>query len=128
MARGGYRTARPVRPGAIRPAVPVFASSGVKITDVYDGTARRQGLRPGSEELAGFGQLTFIFQNDGSAMMIDAQSRVRGSWSQNNEDVTIRLSNCVYHGRIQGGQLSGSAHYLEGQQAGWTFAVDLRQE
>jgi hypothetical protein len=81
----------------------------------------------GGEDLAGFGELSFQFQNDGTAVMVDARSRVRGSWSQDGADVTIRFQNCVYQGRMQGGELSGTAQYLDGDQS-WTFRVALQQE
>jgi hypothetical protein len=42
----------------------------------------------GSEDLAGFGRLTFQLRDDGTAIIIDARSRVLGSWSQDGADVT----------------------------------------
>ena len=62
-----------------------------------------------------------------TAVMIDARSRVRGSWSQDGTNITIRFENCVYQGRMQGGEFSGTAQYLDGDQS-WTFQVALQQE
>jgi len=79
----------------------------------------------GSEDLAGFGKLTFIFQGNGSAVMVDARSTVTGSWSQNGRTVEIRFANCVYVGTINGTLLSGSAVYTSGPNQGlqWSFVV-----
>jgi hypothetical protein len=80
----------------------------------------------GTENLQGFGKLTFEFHGDGTAVMIDARSTVQGTWAQQGREVVIRFNNCVYVGEIQGQQMRGSAHFVEnGQPRGepWTFTV-----
>ena len=86
----------------------------------------------GTESLPGFGLLTFEFPLDGSVLMIDAhgpaRGSVRGTWSQQGKDVTLRFADCEYRGRINGQYLSGTAHFFAGRQAGqtWTFDVQRR--
>jgi len=77
----------------------------------------------GTENLAGFGKLTFQFEPDGKAVMIDAQTKVNGKWSQSGNQVTITFSNCVYTGAIQGSVLAGNARYTTGTDATWTFSL-----
>lgn len=77
----------------------------------------------GTENLAGFGKLTFQFDADGKAVMIDAQSRVNGNWTQTGDQVTVTFKNCVYTGTIQGQTYSGTARYTSGSDANWTFSL-----
>lgn len=76
----------------------------------------------GSESLSGFGKLTFQFDFDGKAVMIDAKSLVNGTWTQVDNQVTITFQNCVYQGSIQGQVLSGNARYTS-QPGQWTFSL-----
>src|SRR5262249_50199493 len=75
----------------------------------------------GTENLQGFGKLTFQFQASGAATMTDANTSVQGSWSQNGNQVTISFTSCVYTGTINGRVLSGNARSNIGQV--WTFSV-----
>lgn len=79
----------------------------------------------GSENLQGYGKLTFVFRAGGNATMIDARGESQGTWSQNGADVTLRFNGCVYQGRINGQSLSGNGRITEGAQAGqtWTFQI-----
>src|SRR5262249_39165321 len=80
----------------------------------------------GSEDLDGFGKLTFQFHADGTAMMIDAKGTVKGTSAQQGPRVVIRFANCVYRGQVNGQRLSGSARFIEnGRPRGqtWAFAV-----
>jgi hypothetical protein len=80
----------------------------------------------GSEDLAGFGKLTFQFKGNGAVTMTDAKSSVPGTWTQNGSKVEIRFSNCVYIGYIDNnGVLSGTAAYTTGPNNGlsWSFCV-----
>lgn len=77
----------------------------------------------GTESLAGFGPLTFQFEADGRAVMIDAQSTVNGNWTQNGYQVAVTFKNCVYVGTIQGQAFSGNARYTQDGNATWTFSV-----
>jgi hypothetical protein len=83
----------------------------------------------GSETLAGSGKLTFRFHEDGSAVRIDARNEVNGWWSANGQEVTIRFRSCIYRGRLQGRELSGTAMFL-GAEAGppWSFHVTLQKK
>ena len=86
-------------------------------------TARLAGtVWSGTEDLAGFGKLTFQFDADGKATMIDAKTRVLGKWAQAGDQVTITFSNCVYQGKLQGSSLTGTARYTTGE-ASWTFSL-----
>lgn len=76
----------------------------------------------GSESLAEFGKLTFKFEADGQAVMIDARSTVNGAWTQDGDQVTITFANCVYQGAIKGQTLSGNAHFVTEDRT-WTFTV-----
>jgi hypothetical protein len=80
----------------------------------------------GSEALDGFGKLTFQLHADGTAVMIDAKSTVKGRWAQQGQRVVIQFQNCVYAGQLNGQRLSGSAQFVEnGRPHGraWAFAV-----
>lgn len=77
----------------------------------------------GTESLAGFGPLTFQFESDGRAVMIDAQATVNGNWTQNGSQVAVTFKNCVYVGTIQGQTFSGNARYTQDGNATWTFSV-----
>jgi len=81
----------------------------------------------GTEQLAGFGKLTFELKADGKAVMIDATATVNGDWSQKGNEVTVTFSNCVYVGRINGQTMSGTGRFTTGEQAGqtWNFQLSL---
>jgi hypothetical protein len=80
----------------------------------------------GSEDLEGFGELTFQLQKDGTAVMIDSKSTVKGTWTQDGAQVVIRFANCAYTGRFNGGTLAGQGRFFaDGQGRGepWNFRV-----
>jgi len=79
----------------------------------------------GSENLAGFGKLSFVFRTGGAVTMIDTRGETLGSFTQNGDEVTIRFDGCVYQGRINGQTLSGSGRLAQGQT--WTFQVTLQK-
>ncbi len=79
-------------------------------------------LWTGSENLAGFGELSFRFEAEGKAVMKDAKTAVNGTWSQTGNQVTISFNNCVYQGTLQDDKLTGTARYSMGE-AQWTFSV-----
>jgi hypothetical protein len=83
----------------------------------------------GTENLPGFGKLTFVFRANGSATMIDTKGETAGNWTQNGNDVTVNFNGCVYQGRINGQSLAGSGRITSGNQAGqtWTFQVALQK-
>ena len=83
------------------------------------------GTWTGTENLAGFGNLTFVFQEGGKATMTDAKSTGNGSWTQTGRDVTIRFSNCVYTGQITGVVLQGTAQWNDGTRT-WSFRVEKK--
>jgi hypothetical protein len=80
----------------------------------------------GSEDLAGFGALTFVFGADGKVTMVDAKITTSGDWTQNGRTVTLRFSNCLYTGQIDGAVLQGNAHFTEGTARTWSFRVQKR--
>ncbi len=63
----------------------------------------------GSEQLLGFGPLTFEFKQKGVAVMTDAKRVVKGTWTRNGSRVTIRFANCEYRGTIDGKVMTGTA-------------------
>jgi hypothetical protein len=79
----------------------------------------------GSENLPGFGKLTFVFRAGGAVTMIDAKGETPGSWTQNGDQITITFDGCVYQGRINGQTLAGSGRLAQGQT--WTFQVTLQK-
>ena len=85
----------------------------------------------GTENLAGFNQLTFDFRGDGSVLMIDASTpvrgAVRGSWSQAGLAVTLRFGDCEYRGNLAGRCLGGTAQFFAGPRAGQSWTFQLQQ-
>lgn len=79
----------------------------------------------GREEINDNGVLHFAFRKDGSVLMIDANSEVNGTWTQQGNTVTIRFSNCFYTGTITGTAMSGRAVATEGPPLAWNFNVNF---
>jgi hypothetical protein len=79
----------------------------------------------GSENLPGYGKLTFAFRAGGAVTMFDAKGETQGTWTQSGDQVAIRFNGCVYQGRINGQTLSGSGRLTQGQT--WTFQVTLQK-
>ncbi|MBI2807884.1 MAG: hypothetical protein HYX68_23115 [Planctomycetes bacterium] len=79
----------------------------------------------GSEQINNTGRLAFGLGKDGRAVMLDANSIVKGTWARHGDDIVIRFDNCVYRGKIQGNVFSGRGTFTTGTQAGvsWTFRV-----
>jgi hypothetical protein len=82
----------------------------------------------GSENLQNWGKLCFVFEDAQKATMIDAHSKIGGTYSQNGSNVSIQFKDCVYTGTIQGNVLAGNAQFTSGQNTGvtWTFSVQLQ--
>jgi hypothetical protein len=118
FAGGAGKFTVTVRDTASGPVAPLEANQ-LKFTD---GKATFKG----SEDLAGFGSLTFVLGQDGKATMIDARTTGNGSWTQVGRTVTITFSNCVYAGQVDGEVLQGTAHYTEGAPATWSFRVQKK--
>lgn len=80
----------------------------------------------GRETINQNGILGFELHRDGKAVMVDANSTVKGTWVNDGEDVVIRFKNCCYYGKLQGRVLSGHAVVTEGEQRGqkWNFRVE----
>lgn len=79
----------------------------------------------GTENLPGFGKLSFVFRANGSVTMIDTKGETAGTYTQNGSDVTINFQGCVYQGRINGQSLAGSGRITSGPQAGQTWSFQL---
>ena len=64
--------------------------------------------------------------------MIDAgapvRGPVRGTWTQQGQQVTLRFADCEYRGRINGVCMSGTAQFLSGNRTGepWSFQVQQK--
>jgi hypothetical protein len=83
----------------------------------------------GTENLPGYGKLTFEFGANGAATMIDTKGETPGTWTQSGSEVTIRFDGCVYQGRNNGQTLSGSGRLTGGPHQGqtWSFQVSLQK-
>jgi len=75
----------------------------------------------GSENLNGYGKLTFKFLANGKAVMIDSQSTVQGSYTMTGNQVTIQLPGvAVYQGTINGDAFTGTG---KDDTRTWSFNV-----
>jgi opacity protein-like surface antigen len=65
----------------------------------------------GRENLAGYGALTFEFEEGGSVTMIDAKETVPGSYKRTGQNITLSFfgGQAIYSGRINGKTMSGTA-------------------
>ena len=81
----------------------------------------------GSETLPGFGKLTFTMFSGSKAVMVDAASRVEGTWKQNGNQFTLSFGDggVVYSGTLSGGTLSGTA---TSGKSNWKWTVHARWE
>jgi hypothetical protein len=82
----------------------------------------------GTESLDRFGKLSFEFRQDGSAIMIDAKSTERGTWTRQGTTVVIAINNCSYTGELEDQRISGSAEFTNGQPTDrkWTFELSRK--
>jgi hypothetical protein len=67
--------------------------------------------------------LAFQFLAGGKVIMADVSGTTEGSWSRQGNQVTIRFSNCVYQGALQGTALAGQARWDNGKT--WNFSLSL---
>jgi hypothetical protein len=76
----------------------------------------------GSETLGGFGRLTFQFGANGQVTMIDAKETSHGSYTVQNNNVTLRFydGTVIYTGVINGSTLNGTA---QNGESTWSFSV-----
>jgi hypothetical protein len=76
----------------------------------------------GSEQLTGFGKLTFRFHANHRAIMQDTSGTSEGSWDQKGSQVTLRFAQgrVVYRGTLRGSTLAGTAGNGHGA---WTWRV-----
>lgn len=81
----------------------------------------------GSETLSGFGKLSFRFEANGQATMIDTSGSYPGTWTQQDSAVTLSFFNgdVIYRGQLMGVQFSGTA--TNKAAASWTFQLSLQQ-
>lgn len=77
----------------------------------------------GTENLQGFGRLSFQFQAGGQVNMTDASGVSQGTWIQQGNQVTLTFANgqLTYRGIINGQVMSGNAGNVRG--ASWTFSL-----
>jgi hypothetical protein len=103
------------RPTSIDMHMPIAKlTNGLTIGTVYSGT----------EDLKGYGKLSFTLQSGGKATMHDAKSTVQGTWTKSGNQVTLSFTQvgATYHGTMNGSQISGFATDTKGQK--WTFRVN----
>lgn len=89
------------------------------------GTTAGAVVWQGRENLQGFGNLSFAFQNGGRVVMTDTRGQTAGTWSSQGDVVTLRFNGgrTVYTGRMVGNTISGTAR---GQSSHWSFSVTRR--
>jgi hypothetical protein len=68
------------------------------------------------------GDLRFEFKPDGTVIMVDGVTPqpVRGHWTLQGNEVTIRFANCVYRGQVNGDRMTGRGVL---DQDTWGFEV-----
>ncbi|MBI1832344.1 MAG: caspase family protein [Planctomycetes bacterium] len=105
--------------------VPTVALGNMKIGSAPRAVASSAAVWQGRENLAGFGALSFAFENGGRVVMTDTQGQTVGTWSQQGDIVTLRFNGgrVVYTGRMVGNNFSGTAR---NQSTQWSFAVARR--
>jgi len=101
-----------VQPVDVPVAVPAFGAA----TSTWIGT----------EDLPGYGPLSFRFQSNGQVTMIDAAGSLPGTYTQAGNTVTLSFDNgsVVYTGTLNGQTLAGGAQ--NGKGAIWNFSVSAQ--
>jgi hypothetical protein len=81
----------------------------------------------GRENLAGYGALTFTFEDDGNVTMIDAKETVLGRYTRNGQAIVLNFFNgqAIYSGRINGKTISGTARNA---RSTWTWSVTKEED
>jgi hypothetical protein len=88
---------------------------------VWEGTENRDGT-PG-RLILGFHISGKVLICDRISNPNDAKTFILGTWTQNGNEVEIRLRDAVYRGRINGRIFSGNAEFTVGPQQAWAFTV-----
>jgi hypothetical protein len=80
----------------------------------------------GRETLAGFGSLTFEFEQGGNVTMIDAKETVPGRYTRRGASVTLSFFNgqAVYTGQISGKKMSGTARSAAAGTWKWQVSIE----
>lgn len=82
----------------------------------------------GTENLAGYGKLSFAMYPGGRAVMTDAKDTVEGTWTKTGNQITLAFFNnsVIYAGTLNGATLSGTASSpgprMEARRT-WNFSV-----
>ena len=81
----------------------------------------------GRETLAGFGDLTFEFEENNNVTMIDAQGANPGRYTRNGALITLTFldGKAIYNGRINGKTMSGTARSPRGT---WSWSVKMEDD
>ncbi len=81
----------------------------------------------GRENLAGYGALTFTFEDDGNVTMLDAKETVPGRYTRNGQSIVLNFFNgqAIYSGRISGKTMSGTARNA---RSTWTWSVTKEED
>jgi hypothetical protein len=83
----------------------------------------------GTEDLNGFGKLSFIIRDGGKVDMVDATNKpISGSGRTEGKQIIFSFGNCVYEGTESATNvLTGKARFTSGPSAGqsWNFRVEL---
>ncbi|HYV39420.1 MAG TPA: hypothetical protein VE988_27270 [Gemmataceae bacterium] len=79
----------------------------------------------GTENLGGYGKLTFTLETSGKAIMNDTHSTVNGTWKRTGNQITISFPNvhATYVGQLNGNVLAGTATNTKDNKK-WSFSVN----
>lgn len=105
---------------AVAPSASMAAPASV-VNTAWAGT--ENAIKPG-------GQLAFVFQAGGKALMLDENTRpnepktvIHGTFIQIGNQVEIRFKNCIYSGQIHDDLFSGTGRSTEGNPVTWNFQL-----
>jgi hypothetical protein len=100
----------------------VRADLRLAVTGSGGGPRLARTVWSGTEQLAGYGKLTFRLLAGNRAVMVDARSTQTGSWRQSGNRVTLTFDKgrIVYRGTLSGTTLSGTA---QNGRTTWTWSL-----
>jgi hypothetical protein len=102
-----------------------------KINALMPGTKPNPAVNPpglagsswkGTEEVDGYGDLAFQFQDSGKAIMVDKDGKHPGNWTQNGNQITLQFydGGVTYKGTLSENSLSGTGNNAA---TSWKFIV-----
>lgn len=82
----------------------------------------------GREDLEGFGDLAFNFQDGQVVFMLDQKQKLKGTWAQTKDKVEIKFGDSIYRGQLAGKIMTGTGAFTKGVNEGmtWKFKLSLQ--